>query len=53
MPEDIKYENIAVLSPIKRRFLKHYDTVKQGKPQYYIGDFLSELLDLYEKKGGK
>lgn len=50
MPDDIKYENIAVLTPTKRRFIKKYEAAKKGKRHFYIDDYLNQLLDAVEKQ---
>ncbi len=49
MTDDInKYENIAVLSPTKQRFIKQYNAAKKGKRHFYMDDFLNELLELHD-----
>lgn len=52
MKDDIttKYENIAVLTPTKQRFLKQYQAAKKDKRHFYMDDYLNSLLDLEEKK---
>lgn len=49
MTEEIKYENIAVLTPTKQRFLKQFKTAKKGKRHFYMDDYLNSLLDLEVK----
>lgn len=43
--EDVKYENIAVLTPTKQRFIKKYKAAKKGRRQFYIDNYLNELMD--------
>lgn len=43
-----KYENIAVLTSTKRRFVAQYKEAKKGRRQFYMDNFLNELLDKAE-----
>lgn len=46
MTEETKYENIAVLTPTKKRFIKQYEAAKKGKRHFYMDDYLNTLLDI-------
>lgn len=43
-----KYENIAVLTPTKKRFIKNYQAAKKksNNRHFYIDDYINALLDL-------
>jgi hypothetical protein len=47
-----KYENIAVLPDVKKRFLKRYTQAKKksNERHFYMSDYLDTLLDLEEQK---
>ena len=52
MADDIiRYENIAVLSPTKKRFIKHFNRYKKNKRHFYIDDYINMLLDKEEADG--
>jgi hypothetical protein len=44
---ELKYENIAVLTPTKKRFLKQYQQAKKRAEtrHFYMDDYLNSLLD--------